>query len=49
MLKPRKNTEFLNSYHPVDLNQTLLYTARRSDRSLTVQFFVTRYINTWAP
>jgi len=29
MLKPQKNTEFLNSCHPVDLNQTLLYTARR--------------------
>jgi hypothetical protein len=35
MLKTQKNTEFLNSYHPVDLNQTLLYTARRSNRSLT--------------
>jgi len=49
MLKPQKNTEFLNSCHPVDLNQTLIYTARRSDRRLTEQFFAPRYINTWAP
>jgi hypothetical protein len=35
----QKNTEFLNSYHPVDLVRTLLYTARRSDLRLTEQFF----------
>jgi len=49
MLKLQKNTEFLNSCHPVDLNQTLIYTARRLDRRLTEQFFAPRYINTWAP
>ena len=47
MLKPQKNTEFLNSCHPVDLNQTLLYTARRPDRSLTEQFFAPRYTSAW--
>ena len=43
----QKNTEFLNSCHPVDLNRTLIYTARRSDRSLTEQFFDPRYIYPW--
>jgi len=43
----QENTEFLNSYHPVDLNRTLLYTAGRSDRRLTEQFFDPRYIYPW--
>jgi hypothetical protein len=47
MLNPQKNTEFLNSCHPVDLNHTLLYTAGRPDRSLTVIFFAPRHISAW--
>ena len=41
-----KNTEFLNSYHPVDLDHTLLYSARRSDRSVTEQFFAPGHTHT---
>ena len=43
----QKNTEFLNSYHPVDLNRTLIYTARRSDRKLTEQFFAPGHNHSW--
>jgi len=41
----QENTEFLNSYHPVDLNQTLLYTAGRSDL-VSLNNSLTRVIST---